>query len=161
MSVGEFLIPMGSSKPNDKSVSKRKHQDDDDDLKMCKKGKIDDLRKIYIKKAIALNGSEKIVSERKLRGCSQCAKEGVKGVCGCNRGFCYVCEGMCFLCKRIEHISSLSKPDAIHVVTYALREVLMQVCTLAREKNPNEVLLGNLASRILQARVCLNLLNKM
>jgi len=39
--------------------------------------------------------------------------------------------------------------------------VLMQACTLAREKNPNKVLLGNLASRIVQAKICLDRLNKM
>lgn len=158
----EFLIPrssLSSLSHNPKSASKRRRTIVPDDVTMCKKGNVEDLREIYTERALALKGREKIVSDRKLHGCSQCAKEGLKGVCSCNRGFCSVCEGKCFVCRRIQHVSSLSKPDAIHVVTHALREVLMQVCTLAREQNPNEVLLGNLASRILQARVCLNLLN--
>jgi hypothetical protein len=157
----EFLIPRGSLSHNPKSASKRRRTIVPDDVTMCQNGTIEDLHGIYTERALALSGSEMIVTERKFYGCSQCAKTGLKGVCGCNRGFCSVCEGKCFVCRRIQHVSSLSKPDAIHVVTHALREVLMQVCTLAREQNPNEVLLGNLASRILQARVCLNLLNKM
>ena len=163
MSGVKFLIPTSSLKHNHKSDSKRKRRrlDDDDDVKMCKDGEFDHLHKIYIKRAIGLNGSEIIVSNRNFYGCSQCAREGLKGVCGCNRGFCSVCEDMCFVCRRIQHVSSLSKSDADFVVTNTLREVLMQACTLARAKEPNEVLLENLASRLVQAKFCLNLLNKM
>ena len=151
---------MGSLKPNHKIVSKRKRKRLDDDVEMCKDGDFEDLHKIYIKRVRALSGSEIIVSNRNFYGCSQCAKAGLKGVCGCNRGFCSVCVDMCFVCRRIQHVSSLSKSDADFVVTCTLREVLMQACTLAREESQNEVLLGNLASRLVQAKFCLNLLNK-
>ena len=150
-----FLIPLNLSQSVAKRKQKRRRLDE------CEEGGIDVLFKIYTQKALLLVGHEDLVSDRKLHGCSQCAKEGPIGVCGCARFFCSVCVKKCFVCKRTQHVLGLSQSDAKYIVTDTLREVLMQACTLAREKNPNKVLLGNLASRIVQAKFCLDTLNKM
>lgn len=162
LTQNEFLIPLDLSRHCPKNVAKRKQKRKrPDEFEMCKDGNIDELYGIYRQKTLTLDGREDLLSEKKLNGCSQCVKEEPIGVCGCARHFCSVCENKCFVCRRIQHISGLSKLDAEFVVTYTLREVLMQACTLARAKEPNEVLLGNLASRMVQAEFCLNLLNRM
>lgn len=157
-----FLIPLNFLQ----SVAKRKQKQKQkrrrpDEFESCKDGNIGDLCEIYTRTELLLVGHEDLVSDKKLHGCSVCAKEGPIGVCGCARFFCSVCVKKCFVCKRTLHVSGLSQADAEYIVTDTLREVLMQACTLAREKNPNKVLLGNLASRIVQAKFCLDLLNRM